>query len=174
MKKIAFALALTAAASAMAQSGPSLTSVEGLVTVTTGSQLVNATPNMPLAPNSRVLTTANGKATIKFPSGCVANLSGGQSMTVSEAACQQFVAAAGGAGAGAGGGAGSGIGGFVANNSLLLGGASVGLLAYNVDRNRSGGGATPPATTPVVTTPTPPQAAVPPARTPVRRPISRS
>jgi hypothetical protein len=173
MKKIAFALALTAAAaSAMAQSGASLTSVEGLVTVTTGSQLVNATPNMPLAPNSRVLTTANGKATIKFPSGCVANLSGGQSMTVSEAACQQFVAAAGGAGAG--GGAGSGIGGFVANNSLLLGGASVGLLAYNVDRNRSGGG-TPPATTPpVVVTPTPPVAADPPARTPVRRPISRS
>jgi hypothetical protein len=167
MKKLVFALALTAAAaSAMAQSGASLTAVEGLVTVTTGDQLVNATPNMPLAPNSRVLTTANGKATIKFANGCVANLSGGQSMTVSEPACAAFVAAAGG-------GAGGGIGGFVSNNALLLGGASVGLLAYNVDRNRSGGG-TPPATTPVVTTPTPPQAAVPPARTPVRRPISRS
>lgn len=140
MKKFAFALALTAAATtAMAQSGASLTSVEGLVTVTTGNQLVNASPNMPLPANARVLTTANGKATIKFASGCVANLAGGQSMVVSEAACQAFVAAAGG-------GAGTGVGGFVSSNAVLLGGAGVGLLAYNVNRNRQNNAPTPPTT----------------------------
>ena len=161
MKKLAFALALTAAATtAMAQSGASLTSVEGLVTVTTGNQLVNATPNMPLPANARVLTTANGKATIKFASGCVANLAGGQSMVVSEQACQAFVAGAGGAGAPGAGGGGS----FISNNALLLGGAGVGLLAYNVDRNRkNNNGATvvtPPVsgeTPAVVVTPTPPR-----------------
>ena len=167
MKKLAFALALTAAATtAMAQSGASLTSVEGLVTVTTGNQLVNATPDMPLPANSRVLTTANGKATIKFASGCVANLAGGQSMVVSEQACQAFVAGAGGAGAPGAGGGGS----FISNNALLLGGAGVGLLAYNVDRNRkNNNGAT--VVTPPVSGETPAVVVTP---TPPRRPISNS
>lgn len=167
MKKLAFALALTAAATtAMAQSGASLTSVEGLVTVTTGNQLVNATPNMPLPANARVLTTANGKATIKFASGCVANLAGGQSMVVSEQACQAFVAGAGGAGAPGAGGGGS----FISNNALLLGGAGVGLLAYNVDRNRkNNNGAT--VVTPPVSGETPAVVVTP---TPPRRPISNS
>ena len=167
MKKLAFALALTAAATtAMAQSGASLTSVEGLVTVTTGNQLVNATPNMPLPANSRVLTTANGKATIKFASGCVANLAGGQSMVVSEQACQAFVAGAGGAGAPGAGGGGS----FISNNALLLGGAGVGLLAYNVDRNRkNNNGAT--VVTPPVSGETPAVVVTP---TPPKKPISNS
>ena len=167
MKKLAFALALTAAATtAMAQSGASLTSVEGLVTVTTGNQLVNASPNMPLPANARVLTTANGKATIKFASGCVANLAGGQSMVVSEQACQAFVAGAGGAGAPGAGGGGS----FISNNALLLGGAGVGLLAYNVDRNRkNNNGAT--VVTPPVSGETPAVVVTP---TPPRRPISNS
>lgn len=168
MKKIALAIALTAAAtSAMAQSGASLTSVEGLVTVTTGNQLVNASPNMPLPANSRVLTTANGKATIKFASGCVANLSGGQSMVVSEQACQAFVAGAGG-GAGAPGAGGGGS--FISNNALLLGGAGVGLLAYNVDRNRkNNNGAT--VVTPPVSGETPAVVVTP---TPPKKPISNS
>lgn len=166
MKKLAFALALTAAATtAMAQSGATLTSVEGLVTVTTGNQLVNATPNMNVPANSRVLTTATGKTTIRFASGCVANLAGGQSMVVSETACAAFVAGAGG-GAGAPGAGGS----FISNNALLLGGAGVGLLAYNVDRNRkNNNGAT--VVTPPVSGETPAVVVTP---TPPKKPISKS
>jgi|GEM_PF-4307396 hypothetical protein len=159
MKQLALALAITAVAgSAFAQSA-TITTVEGLVTVTSGNQLVNATPNMPLASDARVLTTANGKATVKFASGCVANLAGGQSIAANEDACRAFVLAQQGSGGG---------GVFAGGNGLLLAGGGVAALAYNVNQNRKGNGATvitptQPGTPAVVVTPTPP-----------RRPISRS
>ena len=166
MKKLAFALALTAAATtAMAQSGATLGTVEGLVTVTTGDRLVNAAPNMVIPENARVLTTANGKVMIKFPSGCVAMLGNGQALTATEANCRAFVAANGGPAApGAGGGS------FFASNWVWIGGAGVGALAYNVDRNRkNNNGAT--VVTPPVSGETPAVVVTP---TPPNRPISNS
>ena len=159
MKQLALALALAAAAgSAFAQSA-TITAVEGLVTVTSGNQLVNATPNMPLATDARVLTTANGKATVKFASGCVANLAGGQSISANEDACRAFVLAQ------------KGSGGILTPVNIGIG-AGIGLaVAYNIHQNRkpnNGATVTPPTQTPVVT---PPVVVV---RPPARPPISRS
>lgn len=164
MKKLALALAITAiAGSAFAQAGATVTSVNGLVTMSSGNQLVNVTPGMPLPTGGQLLTSGSGSVTVQFASGCTAILAPGQSMPVTEAACAQNVAlrAAGGAG-------GSGGGVFAGGNGLLLAGGGVAALAYNVNQNRKGNGATvitptQPGTPAVVVTPTPP-----------RRPISRS
>ena len=164
MKKLALALAITAiAGSAFAQAGATVTSVNGLVTMSSGNQLVNVTPGMPLPTGGQLLTSGSGSVTVQFASGCTAILAPGQSMPVTEAACAQNVAArAGGSGAGGGGGV------FAGGNGLLLAGGGVAALAYNVNQNRKGNGATvitptQPGTPAVVVTPTPP-----------RRPISRS
>lgn len=162
MKQLALALAITAVAgSAFAQAGATVTSVNGLVTMSSGNQLVNVTPGMPLPIGGQLLTSGSGSVTVQFASGCTAILAPGQSMPVTEAACAQNVAARG-----AGGGAGGGV--FAGGNGLLLAGGGVAALAYNVNQNRKGNGATvitptQPGTPAVVVTPTPP-----------RRPISRS
>ncbi|MCY1376801.1 hypothetical protein D9M69_643200 [compost metagenome] len=117
---------------------------------------------MPLPTGGQLLTSGSGSVTVQFASGCTAILAPGQSMPVTEAACQQNVAARA-AGGGAGG---SGGGVFAGGNGLLLAGGGVAALAYNVNQNRKGNGAnviTNPGSPAVVVTPTPP-----------RRPISRS
>jgi hypothetical protein len=165
MKQLALALAITAVAgSAFAQAGATVTSVNGLVTMSSGNQLVNVTPGMPLPTGGQLLTSGSGSVTVQFASGCTAILAPGQSMPVTEAACQQNVAARAG-GSGAGGGAGGGSF-FAGGNGLLLAGGGVAALAYNVNQNRKGNGAT------VITQPGTPAVVVTP--TPVRRPISRS
>ena len=164
MKKLALALAITAiAGSAFAQAGATVTSVNGLVTMSSGNQLVNVTPGMPLPTGGQLLTSGSGSVTVQFASGCTAILAPGQSMPVTEAACAQNVAsrAAGGAG-------GSGGGVFAGGNGLLLAGGGVAALAYNVNQNRKGNGAT------VITPTTPGTPAVVVTPTPPRRPISRS
>ncbi|MDP2021655.1 MAG: hypothetical protein Q8L16_12230 [Hydrogenophaga sp.] len=164
MKQLALALAITAVAgSAFAQAGATVTSVNGLVTMSSGNQLVNVTPGMPRPTGGQLLTSGSGSVTVQFANGCTAILAPGQSMPVTEAACAQNVAArAGGSGAGGGGGV------FAGNTGLLLAGGGTAALIYNVDQNRKGNGATvitptQPGTPAVVVTPTPP-----------RRPISRS
>ncbi|MFW5330339.1 hypothetical protein [Hydrogenophaga sp. ZJX-1] len=168
MKQLALALAITAVAgSAFAQAGATVTSVNGLVTMSSGNTLVNVTPGMPLPTGGQLLTSGSGSVTVQFASGCTAILAPGQSMPVTEAACTQNVAArgAGGSGSGVGGGGGGVLAG---GNGLLLAGGGVAALAYNVNQNRKGNGAT-------VTTPTQPgNPAVVVTPTPVRRPISRS
>ena len=164
MKQLALALAITAVAgSAFAQAGATVTSVNGLVTMSSGNQLVNVTPGMPLPTGGQLLTSGSGSVTVQFANGCTAILAPGQSMPVTEAACAQNVAsrAAGGAG-------GSGGGVFAGGNGLLLAGGGVAALAYNVNQNRKGNGAT------VITPTQPGTPAVVVTPTPVRRPISRS
>jgi hypothetical protein len=130
--------------------------------MSSGNQLVNVTPGMPLPTGGQLLATDSGSVTVQFASGCTAILAPGQSMPVTEAACTQNVASRA-AGSGAGG---SGGGVFAGGNGLLLAGGGVAALAYNVNQNRKGNGAaviTQPGGPAVVVTPTPP-----------RRPISRS
>lgn len=133
MKQLALALAITAVAgSAFAQEpAATITTVEGLVTVTSGNQLVNAAPNMPLASDALVMTTTNSKATVKFASGCVANLAGGQSIAANEDACRAFVLAQG-----KGGGTGGTILGM--STPLAVGGGVLGLgLLYQATKDDS-------------------------------------
>lgn len=160
MKKLALSLiVLAASGAAFAQATAS--GVQGLVTATTGNQLTNVTSGMTIPAGSVVSATGNGSATLSMP-GCTASLGPGQSMTITQQGCQSFVAGAGGAGAGAGAGGASGTF-FTPTNNVLLGAAGVGLLAYNVDRNRknnNGSGTpavTPPQAPPVVVTPRPPR-----------------
>lgn len=134
MKQLALALAITAVAgSAFAQAGATVTSVNGLVTMSSGNQLVNVTPGMPLPTGGQLLTSGSGSVTVQFANGCTAILAPGQSMPVTEAACAQNVASRAG-GSGAGGGTGGGF--FAGNTGLLLAGGGTAALVYNVDRNR--------------------------------------
>lgn len=131
MKHLAIALALTAAAGTAFAQSATITTVEGLVTVTSGNQLVNAAPNMPLASDALVMTTTNSKATVKFASGCVANLAGGQSIAANEDACRAFVLAQG-----TGGGTGGTILGM--STPLAVGGGVLGLgLLYQATKDDS-------------------------------------
>ena len=101
MKKLVLSLAVLAVSStAFAQATAS--GVSGLVTATSGNQLINVTSGMTVPAGAVVSATGNGSVTLSMP-GCVATLGPGQSMAVNPAACQQFLAAGGGAGTGSGG-----------------------------------------------------------------------
>jgi len=100
MKKTLFALLLASAAGAtLAQQAPYATikSVEGLVTITSGNQLSNATADMPLPRGAQVLSTSSGVATVVFSNGCEVTLRAGQSLLIEETACAIFLAEGGGA-----------------------------------------------------------------------------
>ena len=158
MKQLAIALALTAAAgSAFAQA--SVTSVTGMVTMSSGNQMISVTPGMAIPEGAQLLATSNGAVTLSFPSGCIAVLSAGQSMPATEAACQQNVAQRAQQPATGGG--------FLTPLNIAVG-AGIGLgVAYNVHQNRKNN--TPPTVTPPVQTPP-----VVEVRPPARPPISRS
>jgi hypothetical protein len=178
MKKLALSLALlTACGAAFAQA--TATGVRGLVTATSGNQLINVTTGTTVPAGATVSATGNGAVTLSMP-GCTANLGPGQSMVVTPQACQQFVAAnppGTGAGAGAGGSPFA-----LPGNALWWGAGGAALLAANVNRNRNNNNnnnnapastpVTPPAVAPVVVVP-PPVAPVVQAPTPVT-PISPS
>jgi hypothetical protein len=154
-------VAATAASGAWAQQQPYATikSVEGLVTVTSGNQLTNATSNMPLQQGAQVLSTSSGKATVQFASGCTAVIQGGQSLQVQETACTAFVASNPAPAAG----------GMSTPTKWLLGAAGLGLLYDQTRGNGNGNGAVVvlPVTPGPPTVTTPPQAANP-------RPVSGS
>lgn len=103
MKKTAFALlAVAFAGSVMAQN--TITNATGVVTVTdpTGKVLQSVKIG-DVVPDGSTLSTT-GSVTVSVGGGtCTATLSSGQSIAVTPAACQAFVAQAGGTGAGAGG-----------------------------------------------------------------------
>jgi hypothetical protein len=100
MKHTLLALFIASAAGAsMAQQGAYATikSVEGLVTITSGNQLSNATKDMPLPRGAQVLSTSSGVATVVFSNGCEVTLKPGQSLLIEETACAIFLAQGGGA-----------------------------------------------------------------------------
>jgi hypothetical protein len=131
MKTPLLALLLaTSAGVALAQQAPYATikSVEGLVTVTSGNQLSNATANMNLSQGAQVLSTASGKATVVFGSGCTVTVNPGQTLLIEETACTAFLAANPPAAAGAG----------ISTTQVLVGAAGLGVL-YEATRGRGRG-----------------------------------
>ena len=124
MKQLALALALTAATGA-AFAQANITSMTGMVTMSTGNQMVSVTPGMAVPAGANLVAT--GSATVTFASGCVAVLTAGQSMPATEAACQANVAARAGQGSN-----------FAGNSNLLIGAGVAGGLAvaYKVKENR--------------------------------------
>lgn len=88
---IAFAgLAFAGLAAAQAQSPATVSNVQGLATITTGNQLANVTSGMALPEGGLLMVTQGATVTVKFASGCTATLVGGQSLTISNAACEAF------------------------------------------------------------------------------------
>jgi len=158
MKTPLLALLLaTSAGLALAQQDPYATvkSVEGLVTVTSGNQLSNATANMALPQGAQVLSTASGKATVVFASGCTVTVNPGQTLLIEETACTAFLAANPPAAAGLGG---------ITTTQMVVGAAGLGVL-YEGTRSRGRGAVVvlppepgPPTVTvpPVVVRPRPP------------------
>lgn len=162
MKKTLLALLIASAAgTVLAQQAPApyatIKSVEGLVTVTSGNQLSNATANMPLQQGAQVLSTSSGTATVVFGSGCTVTVQPGQSLLIQETACTAFLAQGGGAAA---------TPGLFTPTNLVLGAAGLGLL---YDQTRGGGG--PGAVVIQPAEPGPPVVVLPPAANP---PISGS
>lgn len=88
MKKFAIAFLTTVVAlSAWAQDQKTvgkLANVTGLVTISRGGQLANATNGGPLVVGSRIISTSTGGATLKFDNGCDVTLKANESFTVSE------------------------------------------------------------------------------------------
>ncbi len=131
MKSPLFALLLaTSAGLALAQQGAyaTITAVEGLVTVTSGNQLSNATANMALPQGAQVLSTASGKATVVFASGCTVTLNPGQMLQIEETACTAFLAANPPAAGGFG----------ISGTQAAIGAAGLGVL-YETTRSRGRG-----------------------------------
>lgn len=150
MKKLTFALAATVCASS-AMADITIGTVNGLVTATSGNQLINVQPGMTLPDGAQLNVPSGASVQVSMP-GCSASVGPG-SVAMTLSACQTIQAA-------------GGTGGGSNLNPYIIGGAGLGLLAWNVNRNRSGTPApapapavTPapaPAPTPVVTiTPTP-------------------
>ena len=88
MKKVAIALITAVAAlSAWAQQPKAigkLVNVTGLVTVSSGSRLSNATEGAPLIVDDRIITTSTGGVTLDFDNGCDVTLKANESIKVSD------------------------------------------------------------------------------------------
>ncbi|MEZ5645289.1 MAG: hypothetical protein R3E94_13565 [Burkholderiaceae bacterium] len=105
-------------------------SVEGLVTVTSGNQLSNATLDMPLPKGAQIMSTTTGKATVVFANGCRATIEAGQSLLIEETACAAYLASNSGAGAGAAS--------LSTGTKVAIGAAGLGVL-YQATRGRGRG-----------------------------------
>jgi hypothetical protein len=83
---------LAAAALAQAQLG-TVTSVNGVATVTTGTSGTAITAGAPIVEGARVITTSSGSLTFRLASGCTVNVPPGHGVTVSSGlSCQQLQA----------------------------------------------------------------------------------
>ncbi|MEX1167805.1 MAG: hypothetical protein WEK74_13240, partial [Hydrogenophaga sp.] len=89
LKLFALAALVAASGSAFADAAPyaKVSSVSGLVTVSTKSQMMNAKMGMLLSEGSQVLVSSTGSANVVFANGCAVFLKPGQAMAVSNAAC---------------------------------------------------------------------------------------
>ncbi len=138
MKRVAISLlAATAFVSTWAQTAPSavgqLQSVQGLVTVSSGDQLVNGANGVSVFEGSRIVTTSSGGATVVLSGGCSITLAPNQSLLVQAGqSCAALIASVQSVGGSvppavvAGGGAGGGAG------MLVAGGVGLGIVALAV------------------------------------------
>src|SRR6188768_2497287 len=84
---------LAATALAQAQLG-TVTSVNGVATVTTGTSGTAVTAGAPIVEGARVITTSSGSLTFRLANGCTVNVPAGHAVTVSSSLnCQQLQAA---------------------------------------------------------------------------------
>jgi hypothetical protein len=94
-KKLACAFAGLLAATAFAQAPlGTITSVNGVATVTTGTVGTAVSVGAPIVEGARVITTSTGSVTMRLANGCTVNVPAGHAVTVRSAlSCQQLQAA---------------------------------------------------------------------------------
>jgi hypothetical protein len=141
MKNLILATVISTAATAgIAQQAPyaTVTTVEGLVTVTSGNLLTNVTPGMPLPRGAQLVNTSTGKATVVFGSGCAVTLEPNQTLLVEESVCTEILARGAGAGGGGAAGPGAFAGGLFTPTDLAIGALGLGVLSQ-VTRSASSG-----------------------------------
>lgn len=93
-RRILLALAALAAAPAFAQALGTVTSVNGVVTVTTSTGGTRLVEGAPIVHGSRVVTTSASSVTLRLANGCTVNVPPAHGVTVlSTLSCQQLQAA---------------------------------------------------------------------------------
>jgi hypothetical protein len=142
MKKILIALlAAVTAVSVWAQEPKvigKIVNVAGLVTVTRGDSLVNATNDAPLMADSRIVTTGSGKATLQFDNGCDITLENNQSITVKDGqTCTALWAAVNSNGAQVATAVAAGSSNLVPGLILVAG--AIGVIITSNNKNKSSG-----------------------------------
>ncbi len=92
-----------------------LSDVQGLVTVSSGNQLINATQGAALVVGNRIITTSSGGATLDFDNGCNITLKANESITVRDTTdCKALLASV------------SPVGGAAPGTAVAAGGGSAG------------------------------------------------
>jgi hypothetical protein len=94
-KKLLLSLSAFAAASVLAQASlGTVTSVNGVATVTTGTSGAAIAPGAAIMHGSRVITTSNATVVLRLNNGCTVTVPPGHGVTVlSTMTCQQLTAA---------------------------------------------------------------------------------
>jgi hypothetical protein len=94
-KKLCTSLACLLAASAFAQAQlGTVTSVNGIATVTMGTVGTAIGPGAPIVDGARVITTSSGSVTLRLNNGCTATVPPGSAVTVlASLSCDQLKAA---------------------------------------------------------------------------------
>ena len=143
MKKIAIALITAVAAlSAWAQQPKAIgkiVNVTGLVTVTSGSRLSNATEGAPLIVDDRIITTSTGGVTLDFDNGCDVTLKANESIKVSDTNdCAALWAAVNPVGAPVAVAAAAGTSSMIPALIIGAGGAAA-IIISNNNKNKSSG-----------------------------------
>lgn len=91
LKKLMLALSVVAAAPAFAQAIGTITTVNGVATVTTGTSGAAIVTGAPIAEGARVVTTSNATVTLRLNNGCTLTVPGGHGVTVrSNVPCEQL------------------------------------------------------------------------------------
>jgi hypothetical protein len=95
LKKLLFALSALVAATAYAQTPlGTVTTVEGVVTATQGTNGVTVVTGTPIHEGMRFVTTSSGRVVLRMNNGCVVTVPAGSAITVQpNQSCQQLAAA---------------------------------------------------------------------------------
>ena len=110
--------------------------IEGLVTVTRGNNLINATDKTPMLVDDRIVTTSGGGVTLDFDNGCNITLKGNQFITINDSRdCKALIAGIQPVGAPA-----AAVAGTDFTGPLLIGGVvGLGLILNNQSNKRLSG-----------------------------------
>lgn len=129
---LAICSAFVAAAALAQQPLGTVESVQGIVTVTTGTAGGTAVKGFPIGDGMRFVATSSGSAVLRFNNGCVINLQPNQAVTILRSMnCPELLAAVQSVGGVNVASAGSFTRGALATGGLTAGGLALGKWLHN-------------------------------------------